>query len=117
MEAVKRSFESFFLQFLGPTRPMVESQLQRVLLRLGARESAARFRRIGSEVRILENRQDRRFNDDVSASRYGLPVNFQAILIHPNKKNQKRLRDVLNQLYGHLDGSAAGSSSVNADVS
>jgi V-type H+-transporting ATPase subunit C len=42
-------------------------------------------------------------------------VNFQAILIHPNKKNQKRLRDVLNQLYGHLDGSAS-SSSVNADV-
>lgn len=50
-----------------------------------------------------------------SVLRYGLPVNFQAILIHPNKKNQKRLRDVLNQLYGHLDGSAAGSSSVNAD--
>lgn len=48
--------------------------------------------------------------------RYGLPVNFQAILIHPNKKNQKRLRDVLNQLYGHLDGSAS-SSAVNADVS
>lgn len=43
-------------------------------------------------------------------------MNFQAILIHPNKKNQKRLRDVLNQLYGHLDGSAS-SSSVNADVS
>lgn len=49
-------------------------------------------------------------------NRYGLPVNFQAILIHPNKKNQKRLRDVLNQLYGHLDGSAAGSSN-SADVS
>jgi len=49
-----------------------------------------------------------------SVLRYGLPVNFQAILIHPNKKNQKRLRDVLNQLYGHLDGSAS-SSAVNAD--
>lgn len=45
-----------------------------------------------------------------------MPVNFQAILIHPNKKNTKRLRDVLNQLYGHLDGSAA-SSGGNADVS
>lgn len=44
-----------------------------------------------------------------SVLRYGLPVNFQAILIHPNKKNTKRLRDVLNQLYGHLDGSAASS--------
>lgn len=49
-------------------------------------------------------------------SRYGLPVNFQAILIHPNKKSTKRLRDVLQQLYGHLDGSAA-SSGGNADVS
>lgn len=49
-----------------------------------------------------------------SVLRYGLPVNFQAILIHPNKKNQKRLRDLLNQLYGHLDGSASTSSS-NAD--
>lgn len=45
-------------------------------------------------------------------------MNFQAILIHPNKKNQKRLRDVLNQLYGHLDGSAAGGNqSVSSDVS
>lgn len=49
-----------------------------------------------------------------SVLRYGLPVNFQAILIHPNKKSTKRLRDVLNQLYGHLDGSA-GSSGGNAD--
>ncbi|XP_035791683.1 V-type proton ATPase subunit C-like [Anopheles albimanus] len=49
-----------------------------------------------------------------SVLRYGLPVNFQAILIHPNKKSTKRLRDVLQQLYGHLDGSAA-SSGGNAD--
>uniref|UniRef100_A0A182WLA5 V-type proton ATPase subunit C n=1 Tax=Anopheles minimus TaxID=112268 RepID=A0A182WLA5_9DIPT len=49
-----------------------------------------------------------------SVLRYGLPVNFQAILIHPNKKSTKRLRDVLQQLYSHLDGSA-GSSGGNAD--
>jgi hypothetical protein len=48
--------------------------------------------------------------------RYGLPVNFQAILVHPNKKSIKRLRDVLNQLYGHLDGSASSGVS-SADVS
>ncbi|XP_059468919.1 V-type proton ATPase subunit C [Neocloeon triangulifer] len=41
-----------------------------------------------------------------SVLRYGLPVNFQAMLLHPHKKSQKRLRDVLNQLYGHLDSSA-----------
>ncbi|KAL7294616.1 hypothetical protein TKK_0011921 [Trichogramma kaykai] len=51
-----------------------------------------------------------------SVLRYGLPVNFQAILLHPNKKSTKRLRDVLNQLYAHLDSSAtAGSASGNQD--
>lgn len=43
-------------------------------------------------------------------------MNFQAILIHPNKKSTKRLRDVLNQLYSHLDGSASAPAG-NADVS
>ncbi|VEN52807.1 unnamed protein product, partial [Callosobruchus maculatus] len=53
-----------------------------------------------------------------SVLRYGLPVNFQAILLHPNKKYIKRLRDVLNQLYGHLDSSAAlsGSNVDNVDI-
>ncbi|XP_022184739.1 V-type proton ATPase subunit C [Nilaparvata lugens] len=40
-----------------------------------------------------------------SVLRYGLPVNFQAMLLQPNKKNTKRLRDVLHGLYGHLDSS------------
>ncbi|XP_076260383.1 V-type proton ATPase subunit Vha44 [Rhynchophorus ferrugineus] len=53
-----------------------------------------------------------------SVLRYGLPVNFQAILIHPNKKTMKRLRDVLNQLYGHLDGTVGhqGSNVDNVDI-
>lgn len=52
-----------------------------------------------------------------SVLRYGLPVNFQAILIEPHKKSIKRLREDLNQLYGHLDGSSAGAqSSSNADA-
>ncbi|XP_017867522.1 V-type proton ATPase subunit C isoform X2 [Drosophila mojavensis] len=50
-----------------------------------------------------------------SVLRYGLPVNFQAILIEPNKKSVKRLRDVLNQLYGHLDGASAGGNVSSAD--
>lgn len=54
-----------------------------------------------------------------SVLRYGLPVNFQAILLRPHKKSQKRLRDVLNGLYAHLDSSATagGSGSGNQDVS
>lgn len=48
--------------------------------------------------------------------RYGLPVNFQAMLLHPHKKNTKRLRDILNQLYGHLDSSAV-QGSASHDVS
>jgi len=49
-----------------------------------------------------------------SVLRYGLPVNFQAVLMHPNKKSVKRLREVLNQLYQHLD-SSGGSGSKNTD--
>ncbi|KAM8870748.1 V-type proton ATPase subunit C 1-A-like [Spinachia spinachia] len=42
-----------------------------------------------------------------SVLRYGLPVNFQAMLLQPNKKTMKKLREVLNDLYKHLDSSAA----------
>ena len=35
--------------------------------------------------------------------RYSLPVNFQAVVMKPNKKAQKKLTETLNQLYGHLD--------------
>uniref|UniRef100_A0A7N6C379 V-type proton ATPase subunit C n=1 Tax=Anabas testudineus TaxID=64144 RepID=A0A7N6C379_ANATE len=38
---------------------------------------------------------------------YGLPVNFQAMLLQPSKKTMKKLREVLNDLYKHLDSSAA----------
>nr|ACO11255.1 Vacuolar proton pump subunit C [Caligus rogercresseyi] len=40
-----------------------------------------------------------------SVLRFGLPVNFQAMLLLPQKKTQKKLRDVLNNLYSHLDSS------------
>ncbi|OCT81230.1 V-type proton ATPase subunit C 2 [Xenopus laevis] len=42
-----------------------------------------------------------------SVLRYGLPVNFQAVVLQPNKKSMKRLRDVLNAIFRHLDESAA----------
>ena len=39
-------------------------------------------------------------------SRYGLPVNFEAMIIHPtSRKSTKRLRDALDQLFGYLDQS------------
>ncbi|XP_058034463.1 V-type proton ATPase subunit C 2 [Ahaetulla prasina] len=44
-----------------------------------------------------------------SVLRYGLPVNFQAMLLHPNKKSMKRLREVLNAIFKHLDEVAAAS--------
>ncbi|KAG5325293.1 VATC ATPase, partial [Pseudoatta argentina] len=50
-----------------------------------------------------------------SVLRYGLPVNFQAILLHPHKKCARRLRDALNQLYAHLDSSATSSTVHNQD--
>ncbi|XP_072782464.1 V-type proton ATPase subunit C 2 isoform X3 [Taeniopygia guttata] len=44
-----------------------------------------------------------------SVLRYGLPVNFQAMLLQPNRKSVKRLRDVLNTVFKHLDEVAAAS--------
>ncbi|XP_026551076.1 V-type proton ATPase subunit C 2 [Pseudonaja textilis] len=44
-----------------------------------------------------------------SVLRYGLPVNFQAMLLQPNKKSMKRLREVLNAVFKHLDEVAAAS--------
>ncbi|XP_045175868.1 V-type proton ATPase subunit C 1-A-like [Mercenaria mercenaria] len=41
-----------------------------------------------------------------SVLRYGLPVNFQAMLLLPHKKTQRRLRDELGRLYEHLDNTA-----------
>uniref|UniRef100_F6VHG3 V-type proton ATPase subunit C n=1 Tax=Ornithorhynchus anatinus TaxID=9258 RepID=F6VHG3_ORNAN len=44
-----------------------------------------------------------------SVLRYGLPVNFQAVLLQPHKKSTKRLREVLNAVFKHLDEVAAAS--------
>ena len=35
--------------------------------------------------------------------RYSLPVNFQAVVMKPHRKAQKKLTEALNQLFGHLD--------------
>ncbi len=38
--------------------------------------------------------------------RYGLPLNFQAVVIQPQKRNNRKLRETLNQLYEKLDTSS-----------
>lgn len=47
-----------------------------------------------------------------SVLRYGLPVNFDVALLIPKNKSDARLRDGLNEMFGHLGGSwaAAGES-------
>ena len=53
-----------------------------------------------------------------SVLRFGLPVNFQGMVLLPQKKTTKKLRDTLNQLYSHLDAAAGGGSGGAAfDVS
>jgi len=48
-----------------------------------------------------------------SVLRYGLPVNFQAMIILPNKRSTKKLRETLNHLYMHLDSSGnAGNANI-----
>ncbi|XP_023558113.1 V-type proton ATPase subunit C 1 [Octodon degus] len=51
-----------------------------------------------------------------SVLRYGLPVNFQAMLLQPNRKTMKRLREVLHELYKHLDSSAAAIIDAPVDI-
>ncbi|KAK7476896.1 hypothetical protein BaRGS_00031835 [Batillaria attramentaria] len=54
-----------------------------------------------------------------SVLRYGLPVNFQAVVMQPNKRSQKRLREVLLQLYSHLDNahvSSADAAAMGMDI-
>lgn len=46
-----------------------------------------------------------------SVLRFGLPVNFQGMVLLPQKKQVKKLRDTLNELYFHLD-SAGGIGAV-----
>ncbi|XP_023344359.1 V-type proton ATPase subunit C [Eurytemora carolleeae] len=49
-----------------------------------------------------------------SVLRFGLPVNFQGMLLLPQKKQMKKLREVLNDLYLHLDtaGTIGGSEDI-----
>ncbi|XP_033118590.1 V-type proton ATPase subunit C 1-A-like [Anneissia japonica] len=51
-----------------------------------------------------------------SVLRYGLPVNFQGMLVQPYKKAQRKLREVLQQKYSHLDGSSVGMSETVLDI-
>uniref|UniRef100_A0A3Q3MHP0 V-type proton ATPase subunit C n=1 Tax=Mastacembelus armatus TaxID=205130 RepID=A0A3Q3MHP0_9TELE len=48
-----------------------------------------------------------------SVLRYGLPVNYQALLLQTNKKGSKRLRKELSLLFTHLDPTAT---LVNCDI-
>ncbi|XP_029642849.1 V-type proton ATPase subunit C 1-A [Octopus sinensis] len=51
-----------------------------------------------------------------SVLRYGLPVNFQAMLLHPHKKAQRRLREELNKHYSHLDSAALAGNDPAVDI-
>jgi V-type H+-transporting ATPase subunit C len=42
-----------------------------------------------------------------SVLRYGLPVNFEVALLAPKNKGEARLRNALNEMFGHLGGSWA----------
>lgn len=50
-----------------------------------------------------------------SVLRYGLPVNFQAMVIQPLKGKNRKLRETLDSLYDHLDGNISKSED-NVDI-
>merc|ERR1719498_1858836 len=41
-----------------------------------------------------------------SVLRYGLPLNYQALLLQTNRKHSKKLREKLSSLFMHLDPTA-----------
>uniref|UniRef100_A0A3Q3GEU8 V-type proton ATPase subunit C n=1 Tax=Labrus bergylta TaxID=56723 RepID=A0A3Q3GEU8_9LABR len=52
-----------------------------------------------------------------SVLRYGLPVNYQALLLQSDKKRSKKLREELSSLFMHLDPTAtAGKTEVSLDI-
>lgn len=48
-----------------------------------------------------------------SVLRFGLPVNFQAMVLAPPRKSQKRLRELLNQHYGYLESGVTKNSKAD----
>jgi len=51
-----------------------------------------------------------------SVMRYGLPVNFQAMVLAPPRRQQKKLRELLNEHYAHLDNSGTQEMSKKAEI-
>lgn len=51
-----------------------------------------------------------------SVLRYSLPVNFQAVVMKPHRKAQKKLTETLNHMYGHLDSKYLANEAADLDV-
>jgi len=51
-----------------------------------------------------------------SVLRYGLPVNFQAMVVQPAKGKNRKLREQLDSLYDHLDGQKSSKAEDNVDI-
>ena len=43
-------------------------------------------------------------------------MNFQAVIVHPNRRNVRRLKEVLNNMYSHLDSTGSQSVADNVDI-
>lgn len=48
-----------------------------------------------------------------SVLRYGLPVNFQAVILQPQKRTAKQIRERLHSMYAHLDNTGSIAKSSN----
>jgi V-type H+-transporting ATPase subunit C len=51
-----------------------------------------------------------------SVLRYGLPVNFEAVLVDPGKKGERKVRAVLDEMYGHLGQQDGGEDTGAVDA-
>lgn len=99
---LKVNFSEVFVAWihLKALRVFVESALRSVLMILGI------FSYFLS-ILILKNGMHRLIM--MYPARYGLPMNYQALLLQTDKKRSKKLSDELASLFMHLDPTATAS--------
>lgn len=102
----------------GSLRALAQADLQQHICRLDSPEGAEGVCGIGSQVGAVPSFPvtacECADGAVVSPTRYGLPLNYQALLLQTDRKSSKKLEEELSLLFMHLDPTAA---SCKTDVS
>lgn len=104
---LKVNFSEVFVAWihLKALRVFVESALRSVLIKSVI--SSQHLSKNGRKLIIFLWSQCVRWLIIISPSRYGLPMNYQALLLQTDRKRSKKLREELSSLFMHLDPTAS----------